>query len=1188
MQRLKSFWSFEFSSRNLRIFFLLLSACSVLFETRCTLADTNASHAEDGIDLQQAIREANTPLERVQILLFLREFIPGLFQNAAVHDTNLLDLLSQHATLVSKLEQNADYQKLRQTKHPLLHIKINATEPSTLAQVTLDPDAIAHWKTELMKVAENLREEEIEESLRAEILKILHELSVLNPKNSYRQALLKIIPKERQLSEESPILGRSKNEIFEFFSKHLPDDLLALGFDPKRLGWELQEFKKAEAIRRLQKINDLESRLERLGQLAILVSSQDGKIPQTKGEILDRISAIGEGSIDFFRDSKIYTERRQAFLKWDAMNQKKHQGEIWQFDQNVLVGIRRLEAQKVVSHSTVNGDIELLEVPPEVGILRGCVGGDCSTSHSWQVANAPNERIFLVGDKKGWKGYVAGALVEISGKKTFYVASINGPRISASDTALALLGLEKIKTQLGAEQISLPESKNLVPLINFTPIREVVTQAIAKTPSVAQIYPDASVRDPLLAGSYDGSTYNSQAHIFNASIFSFQPKVEVTIATPIRYRPRPVTQKDLILFALDMNYIESENEYHIQDLPEFAPIRDYYLKLVHVLKNRDRQSFNIFRKNIEYELAKLDLTPEDLKNSSYCLWTGLLNTHEAQDLAAFTKLDSESQTEILSAIVAKISQGNIRTFPSTSLKKLAGPLSQYKPFQNHLRSLANLDAQNLPQLMSLLTHTETDADFLKDEFDKAFSALTPAQDLDEGITVPLRHIASKIAFDDGPALNFFITRVKMDSSQSMLLRRSAIYNETARQCLFDIANSPPHSPTNPEGNGNEERMLAASNLEPAADQNPEFQNKLVQTVFGSPTIEPLIISLRQAALHDKALQERIWKEFETKDFHSQPLLFAALEVQAGSDLNMFKRFLDILFLNAPRLSDLGRVATTLSSLAAKFPQHQRGLLVDHMIQRINSENISHDVANIMSMLRMVMGDEYSRLIDAIALRVNQSQTPEEKNHLIEVALILGRRQRNKDKTWIEDSTIKNKFANLLIGSKPQLKIDSNKSDYADLQNQMLRLASAHSEAWRHFPLSWPPALQGRKLEVLEEGYTIDKEVIENLIKDLENALTQYKADLEEARQSQRPQSVPQFISWPANTIFNIIRKAAPENFTAEIAKSLLDYATEYRRYNGSVSYDLIQLLNKISDPKVSDESCSAAIKKIVSGAIGAE
>lgn len=126
-----------------------------------------------------------------------------------------------------------------------------------------------------------------------------------------------------------------------------------------------------------------------------------------------------------------------------------------------LYGARSPREQEPV----VNSELVLRELPPYLAIYRGCVGLDCSTSHSWAFPYSPLERNWWIETPAGDRlGYISGNITTVNGEPCLYIRDVHGPKVKASDIELIFNGFYLSRELYGVTQMTiapqtfLPES----------------------------------------------------------------------------------------------------------------------------------------------------------------------------------------------------------------------------------------------------------------------------------------------------------------------------------------------------------------------------------------------------------------------------------------------------------------------------------------------------------------------------------------------------------------------------------------------------------------------------------------------------------------------------------------------------------------------------------------------------------
>ncbi len=124
--------------------------------------------------------------------------------------------------------------------------------------------------------------------------------------------------------------------------------------------------------------------------------------------------------------------------------------------------------------------ITIREVHPNIAILRGYVGNDCSTSFSPGFVFTPYDRYFYVFDKdNSVLGYVGISMVKIKKDNVVFLHTIQGPDFTEAQVDLVMRGLTKSLSAFNATQIVLAEDSNISANVNFEPIRKTMMQAVA-------------------------------------------------------------------------------------------------------------------------------------------------------------------------------------------------------------------------------------------------------------------------------------------------------------------------------------------------------------------------------------------------------------------------------------------------------------------------------------------------------------------------------------------------------------------------------------------------------------------------------------------------------------------------------------------------------------------------------------
>ncbi len=499
-----------------------------------------------------------TDNDKLAFLLHAQRHVPGLFEEAATYDTDLFELLENQRTLSLSLRESQDYVASPRWSEPLLRIESSAKGELRIVTKRLNPATLAAWRLRLRETI-NAHATGVEEHERQMMEAVRGLYAGMRPFSiqGFVTGLINTLPAERRKALFKLPLAQK----LAVLDREMPEDIVGRGFDPSQHGLEAAGLDKREALRLLRA--EIERRKEFLDAAMphMILQRHDGVIPGPGYMMHQRAQEAGEAQLDWFLDPQSLAERFRAMLGPLARKDKR--------TEEILAAIRqdakRVADAQIATDATLSGTVVLQEMPPDLAILYGFVGGNCATKYSSPYPNSPMERVFFVYDGKGRiKGYAAGTLLEAEGTRAFYAHTISGRDISSADVHLLLQGLQHSRKKLGVERIILPIKERLAALINFVPIRSVLESLIRGKASVRLEYLDKAVRERLDAKvdakyPYDradnnlfGVPYAPEAGIAD------RIAVTSTAAPPEPYKPAQVREEDALLFALDLQYIGKE------------------------------------------------------------------------------------------------------------------------------------------------------------------------------------------------------------------------------------------------------------------------------------------------------------------------------------------------------------------------------------------------------------------------------------------------------------------------------------------------------------------------------------------------------------------------------------------------------------------------------------------------------
>jgi hypothetical protein len=481
--------------------------------------------------------DLGTDEKKLEWLLKVKKEVPDLFADAANYDINLFKLLGDQARLQKELAKNPKYQIAMEKMHQeYLSISIAPKSEQKVKAYIISPEAVADWKKNLKSTLSNLGDRD----LNTEITALVQSLGTKSSKGLATGLVMGLPPEERKR-----ILALPATEKMEALKEKLPS-VIGKEFKAQNFGFS-QAPSKDEVLNLLKKLETDEKHLNDLLELHIVLQNPEGVIKNSSAVVID---ALDDHALSLF------TEGDAINIKLKTLNLAN----VKDLAQTIKKHFNHFAQEQDVIEEKIGQAIKLSEMPPAMGIFRGCTGGDCSTQFSFPYPNSPNEKVFYVYNHQNEiKGYITGNIVLADGKPSFQILTIAGPRISSADTEMIVQGLYSAKEKLGVSQIVLPSSANLNGLINYSSIKKVLENKVLGKATVIQTYLDRDFRDGIEdfkstynSGDYDKMERNNRVVIF-VPTNDLSLKVDVDFKDSSKLTSAIVNQKNAVLeFAFDL------------------------------------------------------------------------------------------------------------------------------------------------------------------------------------------------------------------------------------------------------------------------------------------------------------------------------------------------------------------------------------------------------------------------------------------------------------------------------------------------------------------------------------------------------------------------------------------------------------------------------------------------------------
>ncbi len=516
--------------------------------------------------------------EKLALLIEIKNKIPKIFSDAAKYDIDLFSLLDNETQLLEKLKSNPKYLHAFENKS---YDEITVTPPPGGLEVgtrKIKREAIQQWKSQLNQTFQKLKTE-----LKAELSV---ERGGPSPQKGVSSQINGIVRNLEASGDFSNLSGKKFGRLLAEFGKEKQNQALfnekigkAKDLDLKgRLTLALEFYDQFPVKSHTVTKEHLESAIQSMAEVEKLISlsalqvvlhrpgqaeNADGTPWESWKAAEDSLNQLNGQDLEFFLDKQ---DALAPLVRSSISHQVPAMSPLEpQLIEAIFKGIEFYAQQTEGEIEKATEKIRLTQVPPAVGIFRGCTGGDCSSRYSFPYPNDPHERVFFIYDSEDQlKGYVSSTEVMAQGEPSLYIVTISGNRVNAADTELVLRALARAKDQLGVKNILLPEPSHVKGLINFPEIRGVYETYTRQKPLIPIQYQDPTLRKIIEGyksqfnnGHYDFMGNNQHGVVLK---FSDQKSSQLSVQHERLFDTRilskslnEIKNSDIVEFLLDLN-----------------------------------------------------------------------------------------------------------------------------------------------------------------------------------------------------------------------------------------------------------------------------------------------------------------------------------------------------------------------------------------------------------------------------------------------------------------------------------------------------------------------------------------------------------------------------------------------------------------------------------------------------------
>ena len=561
----------------------------------------------------QALAGAGSPLQslpptasnqdKLKYLTAVKEHIPNLFDNVSLYDTDLFTLLDRQSDLVQKLESNSAYRK-NAGRYPRMELRLEPGDSRSL-----NVEAVADWQKGLRGQLDEFKDFELKTALDQRLKNSISRMGK-GTIQGFSTGLINTLSKE----ERGTLYGMSREQQILELEKRLPENLSNSGFKGEFYGLDPRKLDKKSVLNELRRKIGAEEEFSRLLQLDMAMD--EGGMPEK----------ITSQKIESISNRKTIEARIKALAPDQADELSRMvSGRIEQ-------DFKRLYQQSSsVSH--LNKPMILTEVPPEIGAFRGYMGGDCATQNSFGYVWGPEDRTFMVRTADGEiKGYASTTYVkQANGEKALYLHSINGPKISRSETQAIIQGIHQARGNLGVKSVILPSSA-IFELNNFATVREGIKAMSDDQKPVKIEYTDDYSRSEISKvseGKYELPETNREGYLLR-DLENTRPLKVGVLPAGIQLKPKDVSRLDGILMALEYS---QQNKPRIVEkiLDAIAVDAKTFSEIQAMNRNESGLAITDYLKDLRKKIATLDpsVSVEYLRSKTSVIGDGVLKASDA-------------------------------------------------------------------------------------------------------------------------------------------------------------------------------------------------------------------------------------------------------------------------------------------------------------------------------------------------------------------------------------------------------------------------------------------------------------------------------------------------------------------------------------------------------------------------------
>lgn len=538
--------------------------------------------------------------ERLAFVAYVHRHWPKLFETMMIWDADIFEQLEKQSNLHKDIAGNELYEKLaREMDQSLAEMRV---QTFSLAR-RIDTEKRSPLVVELQRALDSISPNDGEAVLLKEISALTSDEGGAKVMNEFVEFI--------DRAERGAFFKLSSEEKLKRLAEILPHGELKL----KR-----RSVSREQALVELRQAIDT-GKLRMLVEAHVLLQDTNGRVGGTRSEWDHRLEVA---PLD------VLVEKNELSLRLEKLNSalariaapKDSEAGLRSLHHTVETHVRLISA-KAASGEAIS-QIVIREVPPELGIFRGCAGNDCSFLTSASYVDYPQARTYFLFDRSNApSGYVTTWDVESGGNKALYFSNVLSADLPQENVESIAKGMQMLGEKRGLKRMVIPAESQIIPLNNDWQVQGAFREMISGKSPVDIHYPGETLFPYFDAYAYSkhyaAPKNNSMGHVYVS-----KPDAHTTAKITLSEWTLPpvgsavVTRAEASIIAFKLRVARRPKS--VDRILRSAGVDENRQRtLERIFLNSDRVSLERYYQAVAHELETdgMAIAPAELRNKSW-------------------------------------------------------------------------------------------------------------------------------------------------------------------------------------------------------------------------------------------------------------------------------------------------------------------------------------------------------------------------------------------------------------------------------------------------------------------------------------------------------------------------------------------------------------------------------------------